>query len=185
MEVYSTLESFSPLWYDIYSTITRKEAKAMKYKTDSLQDVYIHDTNLDQFGYQGDECIFIVSEFCIKHTCNVNTNPHDMQVKEGLIRFKGIDFKEMCYRGYKEYDKDDRVLEVVVDRYIDPYEIDSEISNMIDLCPQLYSCDSLDNGDYVFTILCEREVIQLILGFESVSIQWNDYDGKAWYVNRP
>ena len=97
----------------------------MKYTSNSLEDIYIHDTNLDQFGYQDNECIFIVSDFCIKSSCKANPNGVDMHITEGLIRFKNIHFKE---------------------------------------------------------ILCESEVIQLILSFESVSIQWNAFDGKAWYV---
>lgn len=155
----------------------------MKYQTDDLEDVYIHDTNLDQFGYQGDECIFIVSSFCVREACKANSNPHDMQVHEGLIRFRGIDFREMCYKGYKKYDSSNEVVDVVVDRYIDPYDIDGEISNIIDLCPAFYGCDRLDSGDYVFTILCERDVIELVVAFESVSVQWNAFEGKAWYVD--
>jgi hypothetical protein len=152
--------------------------------TNDLEDVYIHDTNLDQFGYQDDECIFIVSYFGVKDTCEANPNSHHMQVNEGLIRFRGIDFKEMCYKGYKKYNDKDEIVDVVVDKYINPYEIDSEISNIIDLNPELFGCDKLDNGDYVFTILCENDVIELIFGFESVSIQWNAYEGKAWYAER-
>lgn len=154
----------------------------MKYTSNCLEDFYIHDTNLDQFGYQDDECIFIVSYFCVKSTCDANPNEHDMQINEGLIRFKGIDFKEMCYKGYKKYNDKNEIIDIVVDKYIDIDEIDGEISNIIDLCPEIYSCDKLDNGDYVFTILCEKEVIQLIVSFESVSIQWNSFEGKAWYV---
>lgn len=154
----------------------------MKYKSNSLEDFYIHDTNLDQFGYQDDECIFIVSSFCVKSTCKVNPNDCDMQINEGLIRFKGINFKEMCYKGYKKYNDKNEIIDVVIDKYIDVDEIDSEISNILDLCLEIYSCDKLDNGDYVFTILCEKEVIQLIVSFESVSVQWNSFEGKAWYV---
>jgi hypothetical protein len=154
----------------------------MKYKTNTLEDIYIHDTNLDQFGYHGDdECIFIVSGFCVKDTCKANPNDFHMQVNEGLIRFKGIDFKEMCYKGYKQYNDKNEIMDIVLDKYIDVDEIDGEISNMIDLCPAFFGCDRLDDGDYVFTILCEKDVIQLILGFESVSVQWNTYEGKAWY----
>lgn len=155
----------------------------MKYTSNSLEDIYIHDTNLDQFGYQDNECIFIVSDFCIKSSCKANPNGVDMHITEGLIRFKNINFKEMCYKGYKKYNENHEVIDIVVDKYIDPFDIDGELSNMIDLCPQFYSCDKLDNtNEYVFTILCESEVIQLILSFESVSIQWNAFDGKAWYV---
>lgn len=154
----------------------------MKYTSNSLEDFYIHDTDLTQFGYQNDECIFIVNNFCAKSICKSNPNPHDMQINEGLIRFKGIDFKEMCYKGYKKYNNNHEVVDIIVDKYINPFEIDGELSNMIDLCPQFYSCDILNDNEYVFTILCEREVIQLIVSFESVSIQWNSFEGKAWYV---
>ena len=154
----------------------------MKYTSNTLEDFNIHDTALVQFGYQDDECIFIVNSFCVKSTCKDNPNDYDMQVGDGLIRFKGIEFKEMCYKGYKQYNSNHQITDGVVDRYINPFDIDGEISNMIDLNPEIYSCDSLDNGDYVLTILCEKEVIQLIVSFNSVAIQWNSFDGKAWYV---
>jgi hypothetical protein len=156
----------------------------MKYQTNDLEDIYIHDTSLDQFGYQDDECIFIVSCFAVKSSCKVNPHPHAMQVKEALIRFKNITFKEMCYKGYKHYNSNDEIIDVVLDRYIDVDEIDGEISNIIDLCPELYSCNRLDGGDYVFTMLCERDVIQFIVSFESVSIQWNAFEGKAYLMNK-
>ncbi|MCC8069184.1 MAG: hypothetical protein LIO71_05475 [Ruminococcus sp.] len=154
----------------------------MKYTSNSLEDIYIHDTNLDQFGYQDGECIFIVSSFCVKSDCEVNPNDFDMQVNEGLIRFKSVNFKEMCYKGYKKYNDKNEIIDIIIDKYIDIDEIDGEISNMIDLCPQIYMCNKLNNDSYCLTILCEKDIIELILSFDSVAIQWNSFDGKAWYV---
>lgn len=149
----------------------------MTYKTHNINDLYIHDTLIDNITFKENSIIFDVTGICVHKDCIDNPHGCDMFVQQAKLTLENVKFKSTQFFGYT----DKNINNIVPDLFADTSRIHQDLTKILEYYPEIFSCKKSDDG-YTFTILYSSEVVDLSFSFSSFTAEWNSYNDKAWYI---
>lgn len=155
----------------------------MKYiSTDRLCDFEFHDSEWSFVSWENGNLTVRIIMLNIHKDAVQNDMGKDMEIKEAFATFIGV--KAPTYELPRTWYKDENGNSYTNDPRV-VYEGDEATDRFIeDLKHELRAtCMFFEQGDggYEFGGI-GREWISFRFGFDSVRIEWDEYDGKAWYV---
>lgn len=142
----------------------------MKYRTINELDTFDFNGGLIADIEQGDRnFIFIIDNVTIKSTNNCNRDIMDMRTNQLQLTFKNAVIEKIIEEGYKVYDADSRLQEVIEDRIVEKKEYDElwvnflncsfySISFTSEQCCQLEI--NTDFQTYSIQICCEKTITE-------------------------
>ncbi len=155
----------------------------MKYiSTDRLCDFEFHDSEWSFVSWENGDLTARIVMLNIHKDAAQNDMGKDMEIKEAFATFIGV--KEPAYELPRTWHKDENGNSYTNEPRV-VFEGSKAVENFIkDLKSDCRAtCMFFDqNGEvYEFGGIGE-EWISFRFGFDSVRIEWDEYDGKAWYV---
>ena len=155
----------------------------MKYVSiDQLHDFEFHDSVWSFVSWENDNLTVKIRMLNIHKDAEQNGSAEDMEIKEATVTFTGI--KHAMYTLPRTWYKDEKGNSVTNDPLV-IYENGEAVERFIAALKQedRAECMFFDKKDekYEFGGI-GREWISFEFGFAGVTVEWDEFDGKAWYV---
>ena len=156
----------------------------MKYlSTDRLSDFEFHDSEWSYVSWERGNLTVRIVMLNIHKDTEQNDTGRDMEIKEAFATFIGV--KNPLYELPRTWQKDENGNSYTNEPRV-IYEGGAAVRRFIeDLKSDRVACMFFDRTDegYEFGGIGD-DWISFKLGFDSVRIEWDEYDGKAWYSGR-
>lgn len=115
-----------------------------------------------------------------------NNFDKDMCIKEAEILFENVQIEEIVFAAYKVYDSNEVLIESVEAKTANLNEYNDILRNTLSSYCYIYSMKELPKVDGKTHIVCFNidggaGNYYLTLSFTKSIVQWNKYNGKAWY----
>ncbi len=155
----------------------------MKYiSTDRLCDFEFHDSEWSFVAWEDGNLTARIVMLNIHKDAAQNDMGKDMEIKEALATFIGL--KAPAYELPRTWQKDENGKSYTNEPRV-VFEGSKAVEKFIkDLrSDRRATCMYFDQKDEVYEFGgIGEEWISFRFGFDSVRIEWDEYDGKAWYV---
>lgn len=150
--------------------------------TDRFCDFEFHDSEWSFISWENGNLTVRIEMLNIHKDAEQNDMGKDMEIKEAFATFIGV--KEPTYELPRTWHKDENGYSYTNEPLV-VFEGSEAVEKFIEDLNSDYraTCMFFDqNGEgYEFGGI-GREWISFRFGFDGVRIEWDEYDGKAWYV---
>lgn len=161
----------------------------MKYiSIDELNYFDFHDAQLQKIDIDCDSLRWRLSSLNATTQNSQNSFNEDMCIKEAEVIFEHFNIEEIVFEAYKVYDSDNNLIESVEAIAANPNEYDNIFKKTLDSYCYIYSMEELSKLEDKKNMVCFNidggaGDYYITLSFYKSIVQWNEYNGKAWYEN--
>jgi hypothetical protein len=112
-----------------------------------------------------------------------------MCIKDAKLIFEHFAIEKIVFWAYQTMDSDRNIVESVPDVEASSDQYDDILKRTMEKHCYLFSMNELPNTSdnrkrATFVINNAPEVYDLTLSYTKSIVQWDEYDGKAWYVEQ-
>lgn len=156
-----------------------------RYSSRNLMEFEFHDAWADEIRRKGDVLTCRVKHLNLHASAPENPYPQDMELKEALLTFSGFQVKEYCLPAYECHFQNGRTEAHPKQQFFEA-EAEKRFSQaaaegfrLTYVGPDDQACWTLE--------ACGKTVpyFTLAFSFRQALVEWEEFAGKAWYVNFP
>lgn len=155
-----------------------------RYSSHDLTEFEFHDAWADEIRREGDALTFWVKHLNLHASAPENPYPQDMELKEALLTFSGFQVKEYCLPGYEDGSAETHTEQ----RF---FGADAEKRFALAAADGLrlygiYPPSAQEQPHWTLEARGRTELFfTLAFSFRRALVEWEEFAGKAWYVNFP
>ncbi len=155
----------------------------------NLDEFEFHDAYITNICIKDKSLYWKVGDLNVTTSNSRNHNDTDMCIDEAEIIFEDYEIKTMTLLGHSSYEPGaTEPSEVVENRLYTTKEIDAEMKQSIGDCYFYFNYliyhKQIGKGEAQFLYSDNYgKCLEIVMQFSNVTIKWDDYVGKAWYVD--
>ena len=145
----------------------------MKYKTiNELKTFDFQEGFINDIEYSLGKLSFSVDNVTIKASNSCNRDIMDMRTNQLILTFQNVQIGQIVEEGYKLYDADNHLQEVVDDRIVNESEYNEVLKNLSNC--YFHSIETTAN-QYVLNIDTDFHTFSIRLQCEQTSAEWDKF----------
>lgn len=161
----------------------------MKYRSiNELDEFNLHDAELEKIDFHNNSMLWRLKNVNVTKKNTQNNENDDMCVDIMEIVFENIEIKNLIWLDSGNTDDNANLINETLNPKNEQGYFMEEIKRSLNSFCYIFGhkkVESQDISKYLFTMNSKKGVYEFLLVFENIIAEWDEFKGKAWYVNRP